>query len=275
MSDKRIQRDYLYVYGIIPKEELSDRIDHTLAGIDEQPIIPITFKDIVAIATPVNPQKFSQRNIDSLSKNLDWLQENALHHHSRIEELYGKFTILPMSFCTIFQNEQKLSALLNQSYDELSEKLQSLKGKEEWNLKVFCKLESAKHYILEHYPSIKKSKEDLLSMPKGKQFLMRKKIDLKIEEETVKEIGKWQGDIQQFLNGFIEDSRLRSNWGREVTGRADDMIINCDFFVEKNRTDPFISAVHECEKLFTDRGCAFQLTGPWPPYHFSKMGSDQ
>lgn len=274
MSDTTIHQDYLYVYGIIPKEELSDRVVPTMVGIDQQPTIPIAFNEIVAIATPVNPQKFSQQNIDSLSKNIDWLQEKALHHHSRIEELYRDFTILPMSFCTIFQSEQKLLTLLKRSYDELSEKLQLLKGKDEWNLKVFCKLESAKHYILKNNPSITTLKDGLLSMPKGKQFLMRKKIDLKIEEETVKEIGKWQREVQRFLSSFIEDSILRTNWGKEVTGRADDMILNCDFFVEQNMTESFISATHECEKLFTDRGCSFQLTGPWPPYHFSKMGSE-
>ncbi|GAM14472.1 GvpL/GvpF family gas vesicle protein [Mesobacillus selenatarsenatis] len=274
MSVEKNHTDYLYVYGIIPKEELSKSVLPLIIGIDQQPSTAMKFNDIVAIATPVNPQKFSQQNIDSLSKNIDWLQENAIHHHSCIEELNRNFTILPMSFCTIFQNEQKLSNLLKERYDELFGKLQTLKGKEEWNLKVFCKLETAKHFVLENNPSIIELKDSLASMPKGKQFLMKKKIDLKIGEEIVKEFGKWQAEIQKYLTSFIEDSSLRSNWGKDVTGRADDMIINCDFFVEKKMEDEFISAIHECEKLFSKRGCTFQVTGPWPPYHFSKMGSD-
>lgn len=275
MSDEKIHTDYLYVYGIIPKEELAESNIPSIVGIDQQPATAFKYKDIVAIATPVNPQKFSQQNIDSLSKNIDWLQENALHHHSCIEELNRCFTILPMSFCTIFQNEQKLSNLLNQKYKELSGKLQTLRGKDEWNLKVFCKLEEAKHFVLENNPSINSMKDGLASMPKGKQFLMRKKLELKIEEEIVKEFGNWQAEIQRYFNSFVEDHCIRSNWGREVTGRADDMILNSDFFVEKNMTDDFISAIHECEKLFSNRGCTFQVTGPWPPYHFSKMGSGE
>ena len=275
MSEEKNQTDYLYVYGIIPKEELTESVIPSIVGIDNQPITSITFKDIVAIATQVNPQTFSQQNIDSLSKNIDWLQENALHHHSCIEELNRCFTILPMSFCTIFQTEQKLVILLNQRYEELSGKLHTLKGKEEWNLKVFCKLETAKSIVLEHNPAITELKESLASMPVGKQFLMRKKIELKIGEVLVKEFGNWHAEIQQHLTGFVVESSLRSNWGKEVTGRADDMIINCDFFVERNRTDEFINAIHEGEKLFSNRGCTFQVTGPWPPYHFSKMGSEE
>jgi hypothetical protein len=275
MSDEKNHSDYLYVYGIMPKEELSESVLPSIIGIDHQPTTAIKFKDIVAIATQVNPQIFSQQNMDSLSKNIDWLQENALHHHSCIEELNRCFTILPFSFCTIFQNEQKLLTLLNKRYVELSGKLQTLKGKEEWNLKVFCKLETTKHFVLENNPSIIELKDSLASMPKGKQFLMRKKIDLKIGEEIVKEFGNWQAEIQKYLTDIIEESSLRTNWGKEVTGRADEMIINCDFFVGKNMTDEFISAIHECEKLFSNRGCTFQVTGPWPPYHFSKMGSDK
>ena len=275
MSEEKKHIDYLYVYGMIPKEELSENDVPSLLGIDQKPTTAIIFKDIVAIATLVNPQTFSQQSIDSLSKNIDWLQENALHHHSCIEEISRCFTILPMSFCTIFQTEQKLLALLNQRYEELSGKLQSLKGKEEWNLKVFCKLETAKSFILENNPSINELKDAVASMPKGKQFLMRKKIDLKIGEVLVKEFGNWQAEIQKYLTGFITESSFRSNWGKEVTGRADDMIINCDFFVERIRKDEFINAIRECEKLFSNRGCTFQVTGPWPPYHFSKMGSEE
>lgn len=275
MSDTKKESDYLYVYGIIPKEELFDSVFPSLAGIDQQPTIAIEFNDLAAFTTPVNPQKFSQQNIDSLSKDLKWLQENALHHHSCIEELNKHFTILPMSFCTIFQNEEKLTILLEQRYEQLLEKLKTLKGKNEWNLKVFCQLEIAKHFVFDNNPAMNELKESLASMPKGKQFLMKKKLEIKIEEELVKEFGKWQAEIQQCLKGFIEDSSLRSNWGREITGRADDMIINCDFFVEKNITEEFINSIRDCEKIFNERGCSFQVTGPWPPYHFSKMGSEE
>lgn len=267
--------NYLYVYGIIPCEEYRASGFHSLVGIDQKPANVVIHKAFAAITTPVNPQKFSQSNIDLLSKDLEWLQENAVHHHATIEDLNRQFTILPMSFCTIFQNEAKLVSLLEDKYDQIYDKIQSLKGKKEWNLKVYCRMEISKEFVYNNNPGIMQLKEKLQSMPAGKQFLMKKKLDHQIEEELAKEHGRWQAEIQQCLKPYINDSSLRSNWGKEITGRKDDMIVNCDFLVDYNLSDEFLKAIEETENKFGEKGCSFEVTGPWPPYHFSKMGSEQ
>jgi hypothetical protein len=267
--------NYLYVYGIIPLEEYREGIIHSFAGIDQQPVNAVLYKAFAAITTPVNPQKFSQSNIDVHSKDLEWLQENAIHHHATIEELNRQFTILPMSFCTIFQNEAKLVSLLEDKYEQIYDKIQSLKDKNEWNLKVYCRMEISREFVYNNNPGIVQLKEKLQSMPAGKQFLMKKKLEHQIEEELAKEHGRWQAEIQQCLKPYINDSSLRSNWGREITGRKDDMIVNCDFLVDHNISDEFLKAIDETENKFGEKGCSFEVTGPWPPYHFSKMGSEQ
>lgn len=267
--------NYLYVYGIIPSEEYRASGLHSLAGIDQKPAYIVIHKAFAAITTSVNPQKFSQSNIDVLSKDLEWLQENAVHHHGTIEELSRQFTILPMSFCTIFQNESKLISLLEEKEKQIYDKLQFLNGKKEWNLKVYCRMEILKEFVYQNNPAIMQLKEKLQSMPAGKQFLMKKKLDHQIEEELSKEHGRWQADIQHFLKPYINDSSLRGNWGSEITGRKDDMIVNCDFLVDHNISDEFLKAIEETENKFVEKGCSFEVTGPWPPYHFSKMGSDQ
>jgi hypothetical protein len=108
-------------------------------------------------------------------------------------------------------------------------------------------------------------------MPKGKQFLMKKKLDHLISSQLEVEQSNWWSEIQQQLTSVVSEVNLRKNWGKEVTERKDEMIVNCDFLIEQNVSQLFMNKVVEIERLFDSFGCTFQVTGPWPPYHFSKM----
>jgi hypothetical protein len=274
MSHTRVNTDFLYMYGVILAEELQTSGIPSIVGIDQKNITTIIYKDIAAVLTPVNAQYFSQEQIDLQLKDAEWLKEKAFHHHEVISAIHQHFTVLPMSFCTIFQNESNLESLLVDQYDVIVQKLLSLKDKQEWNLKVFCNNEKAFSFVLEHNEAVLDLRVKLASMPKGKQFLMKKKLDQLITSELEVEQSKWWIEIKQHLTNVVSEINLRRNWGKEVTERKDEMFVNCDFLIKQSASELFVKKVIEIEKLFEPIGCTFQVTGPWPPYHFSKMTKD-
>ena len=271
MSHIEVDTDFLYMYGVILAEELEKSEVPSIIGIDQNPAIVKTFKNLAAIITSVNAQHFSQQQIDLHLKDTEWLKEKALHHHQCITTLNQNFTVLPMSLCTIFQNENNLESLLNEQHDVLLQKLTILKGKQEWNLKLFCHMEKALSYVVRNNTAVIDLREKLASMPKGKQFLMKKKLENLITLEFEAEQTRWWQDINQQLKSVVLDVNLRRNWGKEVTERKDEMIINCDFLIDKHKSEEFINQIEKVEKSYEELGCTFHVTGPWPPYHFSKI----
>ena len=141
-------------------------------------------------------------------------------------------------------------------------------------MKVFCNNEKTFSFILQHNEAVLDLKEKLALMPKGKQFLMKKKLEHLITSELEVEQSNWWSKIQQHVTSVVSEINLRRNWGREVTERKEEMIVNCDFLIEQSKSEEFMSRVIELEKLFEPLGCTFQVTGPWPPYHFSKMAKE-
>jgi hypothetical protein len=135
---------------------------------------------------------------------------------------------------------------------------------------VFSRKQEATAYISKHHPKITDLREKLSSMPKGKQFIMKKKLEQMITGELENQQSLWWNDIQQALAPITEDKLLRSNWGREMTGRNDDMMTNCDFLIAKSNSQSFLQLLRETEKIYEEFGCTFQVTGPWPPYHFTQ-----
>ncbi|MEH7012470.1 GvpL/GvpF family gas vesicle protein [Neobacillus niacini] len=270
MAHTTVETDFLYLYGVIFKEELQKTEVPSIIGIDLKRATVINFKELAAVITPVNPLHFSQQQIDLQIKDPNWLKEKAFHHHECIKAIHSQFTILPMSFCTIFQKEDNLRSLLNEQYDVILQKLNTLKNKQEWNLKIYCNSEQAFSYVVIHNPSVLELRESIATMPKGKQFIMKKKLNQLIQAELEKEQSQWWHQIEQKLKSFFAETKIRENWGREITERKDDMIVNCDFLIDKEKSEQFLNKLLELEIEFAVLGCTFQVSGPWPPYHFSK-----
>lgn len=262
---------YLYMYGVIIAEELNQSEIPSVMGIDQKGITFIRIKDIAALITPVDTHGFSQPQIDLQLKDSEWLKEKAFHHHHLIASFNENLTVLPMPFCTIFQNEENLVSLLNEQHDVLLERLLTMQGKKEWNLKLFCLKEQAISYVLNNNPTVIELREKLLLMPKGKQFLMKKKLEQLISSEFELEQSRWWKEIIEQLEPEVSEANLRQNWGKDLTERKDEMVANCDFLVDQSKTEQFLNKIDEIEKRFTTLGCTFHVTGPWPPYHFSKM----
>lgn len=270
MAQTTVETDFIYLYGVILKEELQKTEVPSIIGIDQKRASVIPYKELGAVITPVNPLNFSQQRIDLQLKNPEWLKEKAFHHHECILAIHSQLTILPMSFCTIFQKEENLKSLLNEQYDVILEKLNRLKEKQEWNLKIYCNPEQSFSYVVNNNQTVLELKGNIATMPKGKQFIMKKRLNQLITDELEKEQSQWWHQIEQTLKSFFEEARLRKNWGREITERKDEMIVNCDFLINKKNSEHFLYQIHDLEQEFAKAGCTFQVSGPWPPYHFSK-----
>lgn len=262
---------FIYLYGVIRAEELNRSEIPSIIGIDQQSITLIKVKDIAAVITPVDPRSFSQPQIDLQVKDSEWLKEKAFHHHHLIASFDENLTVLPMPFCTIFQNEENLVCSLNEQHDALLAKLLAMQGKKEWNVKLFCLKEKVLSYVLNNNPTVIELREKLPSMPKGKQFLMKKKLEQLISSEFELEQSRWWKEVMEQLELEVSEAKLRQNWGKDLTERKDEMVANCDFLVDQSKTEQFLTKIEEIEQSFKTLGCTFHVTGPWPPYHFSKM----
>ncbi|MGG3564290.1 GvpL/GvpF family gas vesicle protein [Neobacillus rhizosphaerae] len=271
MSYTRVMTDFIYIYGVILAEELQYSEVPSILGIDHKEVTFKTFNNLAAVITPVSAQNYSQQQIDLLLKDAEWLKQRAFHHHEVISIIHQHYSVLPMSFCTIFQDENNLENLLIEQYDVILKKLFSLKGKQEWNVKLFCQIDRTLSYVIENNTAVVELRGKLATMPKGKQFLMKKKLEHLIASQIELEQSNWWQEINDELSPFVNDLNLRQNWGKEVTERTDEMIVNCDFLIEKGTSAYFLNKIQELEESFEALGCAFQVTGPWPPYHFSKM----
>lgn len=274
MEDLNNNSRYLYLYGLIPSNEFIQEEAPLFNGIDQSPCFFTQYKHITAVVCAVNSEDFSQEQLEYKIKDPKWLEEKALHHHECINLLARYYTILPISFCTIFEHTDRLQQMLSAHYDPLSQKLDTLYQKQEWNVKFYYDSESMKSFISQHNPTVLAFQKELELMPKGKQFIMKKKLSQIVQAEVEKEQNNKISELTKELKGCSTDILVRKNWGKEISQRKEDMVLNCDFLVEINCVDKFLKRINEFEKASSSQGWILQVTGPWPPYHFSKMSKE-
>lgn len=111
---------YLYLYGIINKED----INLDIKGLKNRPIKKIDFKDVSALTS-------SYPTLKSVLK-----EEEAMQHADIVKKIAEKTTIVPVSYGTVFEDQEILRTILSSSYPAIKQTLMLIDGKIELGLKV-------------------------------------------------------------------------------------------------------------------------------------------
>src|SRR5207248_10691017 len=91
----------------------------------------------------------------------DPTRENVLCHEHVNEVVMEEFTVLPMSFGTVFRTREDIIELLRSTYDALKDVLQKMKGKIEFGLKVNWDKGQVLAEIEKESEEIRKLKEEI------------------------------------------------------------------------------------------------------------------
>src|SRR6059058_6271345 len=112
-----------YVYGIVETKEHLNFGNIGIGGAGE-PVYTVNHQDIAAVVSKTSVYIF------------DPTRENALAHEHVIETVMKNYTIIPMSFGTVFRTDDDIREVLKSIYPSLKDVLKQMANKLEFGLKV-------------------------------------------------------------------------------------------------------------------------------------------
>ena len=187
-------------------------------------------------------------------------RENLLTHERAIEEVMKEYPVLPVSFCTITKDEEKIKKILAQEHDRFKDFLNKIRDKNELALKAIFKEEIIYKKILEKYEDIRMLKKVLLSEPAAKTFHKRMEIGKKIETALQKEKDIYREEIIKALSPLAAALKINNAYGEM-------MIINAAFLVAKDKEAEFDDKVQQLDAQYGAK-IKFKYTGTLPPFNF-------
>ena len=235
-----------YVYCIIRSEKDRDFGEIGIGG--SRRVYTVRHRDLGAVVS------------DTPIVIYDPTRENVLAHEFVNETVMREFTVIPMSFGTVFRSEDDVSELLRSTYQAFNDVLDKMQDKIEFGLKVLWDREKVIANIETENDEIRRLKDEITRNAASSTYFARMQLGRLVEAALEETGNRYVADIHEALKQVAVASR-----SNKVIG--DRMILNAAFLVERGRSEAFDEKVKEVSRSYEDL-LTFKYTGPWPPYNF-------
>ena len=190
----------------------------------------------------------------------DPTRENVLAHEFVNETVMREFTLIPMSFGTVFRSEKDVQTLLRSTYQAFTDVLDKMQDKIEFGLKILWDRDKVVAAIERENDEIRRLKDEITRNAASSTYFARMQLGRLVEAAMEDASNRYVTDIHEQLKDVSVASR-----SNKVIG--DRMILNAAFLVDRKDEKPFDERVKAISLQYEDL-LTFKYTGPWPPYNF-------
>ena len=224
---------------------------------------PLRFGPIGIGAVPAEVYTVHYRRLaavvsDAPLEVLDSTRENVLAHERVNETVMRDYTVIPMSFGTIFKTREDIVELLRSAAEAFGDVLNKMQNKLEFGLKVLWDRDQAIGEVEKEDEDISRLKKEI-SGQKGPTYFARMQYGRLIDAALQTQSELYVGDILEQLREVSVASRINKPIG-------DKMIMNAAFLISRDQEQAFDTRVKSIAGRFDK--LTFKYTGPWPPYNF-------
>ena len=251
-TENEILKEGKYIYGIIRH---SGPLNYGPIGLGKRGdlVYAINYKDISAVVSSSPIIIYEARRV------------NMITHETVLEEVMKQFSVLPVRFSTISEqdNDEGIVKILEKDYKKFDEMLTKMEGKKELGLKILAHEAPMYESILEKYDDIRALKAKLINLPADKTHYQRMKIGEMVVEALKKETSNYRELILDMLTPFSVEVKTNDNYGEM-------MILNVAFLIKNTAEPAFDEAVNELDGKFGHL-MTFKYVGTLPPYNFVNL----
>jgi hypothetical protein len=217
-------------------------------GIGSEPteVTTIHYRDLAAVVSDAPPVI------------IDSTRENVLAHERVNETVMRDFTVIPMSFGTVFKTRDDTVELLRSASEAFGEVLNKMQNKLEFGLKVLWDRDQVIRQIESEDENISRLKEEL-STQRGPTYFARMQYGRLVDAALEAQSERYVARILEELRDVSVASRMNKPIG-------DKMIMNAAFLISRDRESAFDSRIKAVAAKLDH--LMFKYTGPWPPYNF-------
>src|SRR6478672_122649 len=203
-----------YVYCIVRSDRSRDFGAIGIGG--GQKVFTVAFQDLAAVVS------------DTPIVIYDPTRDNVLAHEFVNETVMKEFTVIPMSFGTVFRSEDDVSELLRSTYQAFSDVLEKMQDKIEFGLKVLWDREKVIANIEQENDEIRRLKEEITRNAASSTYFARMQLGRLVEAALEETGNRYVADVHETLKQVAVASRSNKPIG-------DRMILNAAFLVERGR----------------------------------------
>ena len=258
-----------YVYGVVQGASVPPTEMQYIEGIDPAfPVHALPYRDIQAMVSEVSLVEFSQEALRTNVRDLEWLKAKVCIHENIVETISEHCAIVPMKFCTVFLDIDRVRETLAHYYCELSNTLRRLGGSREWGVKVYRDDEILASKVEVVSDKAKTLATQMAGKSSGAAYIWKKRLDGVVAAEVERISDECAQTSHDRLLDHAEDAAGNSLLGKDITGEEAEMTMNGGNWCHES-TSRLSSRVRQIAEKRRPAGIPPTASrGPWPPYNF-------
>ena len=247
--------------GSEPCELTGIHFDHDL----EQ----VTCKKLTAIISEVPLSEFGQEELRQNINNLEWLERTARKHDRIIRNLSLVTSIVPVRFATVFRSKTGIEQFIEQHCKQLDALLESIDGCWEVGVTLAFDRDEILKKLKETDQQMKQLSEKIDRSQAGTAYLFKKRLELMLNEK-----------FNSFVEQELEQSKaILKKWSKvvkeeqssQIATNGSPLLVKLSCLTHVSDIEQLRATIESMQATSTLGGKSVHLSGPWPPYSFSKL----
>ncbi|MBO9520834.1 MAG: GvpL/GvpF family gas vesicle protein [Nocardioidaceae bacterium] len=191
-----------------------------------------------------------------------WLAEVAVQHQRVLDEIVEDSDVLPLRLPAMFRDEEHLHRVLAGRAALLEAALVATHDHVEWGVQLLAAEQPAAP-PQEERPS--SGREFFEQRARRSSALARARSR---RDALVREAYAALADVSR-------QSVLNNPQDPALSGRSETMLLNSAHLVGRRHRDFFMTTVEEVAERLRPAGISVEVSGPWPPYNFVALGTEE
>ncbi|NTV63924.1 MAG: GvpL/GvpF family gas vesicle protein [Oscillochloris sp.] len=250
-----------YVYGVVLGQNIAAPAVPAIEP--DAPVLCVGEGELTALVTPLPLDRFDPDLLEERLSDLEWLEPRARAHQAVLASVAAP--VAPLRFGTIFRDEEGVRSMLRTNRALFRTALDRLVGRREWGLKIYADPKRVADYVCGASEHVRSMIIQRSRMSSGAAYLIQKKLDMRILDESRKLTERSLCEIQTRLSTSIVASA-----GGAVSRRSEEgpeLIFSVAYLIDEVRFTKFAAELDVIVERYPWLG--FELSGPWPAYSFA------
>src|SRR3954453_13200946 len=188
-----VSEDGKYVYCIVRSDRSRDFGAIGIGG--GQRVFTVAFQDLAAVVS------------DTPIVIYDPTRDNVLAHEFVNETVMKEFTVIPMSFGTVFRSEEDVTELLRSTYQAFSDVLDKMQDKIEFGLKVLWDREKLIANLERENEEIRRLKDEISRHPTTSTYFALTQLGRLVDSALEDMSPRYVADVHEALKAVAVASR--------------------------------------------------------------------
>ena len=252
-----------YVYGIVPARAAESVDAARLEGLGGAAVRAVPAAGLAAATSDVPESEFGTDALNDRIRDLEWLTPRAATHqrvNARLLEVAD--TVIPLSFGTLYRDDDRVREMLGTDPDDRVARLASLAGRAEWVVTVTRDVDE----VPGADEDLRALDHEIASSTPGRAFLLEKRRTKVADAAGARSDGETGRHVSEELAGVAERT-----YREPVADAGRDVIVIRLSLLARRDDDRVDARIDRLRNELEASGYHLRATGPWPAYRFGSL----